>query len=256
MVGGIAASVMAAIIVAMTAWLYRNRHWLRVLLPAVLTHRGADVRISIASILRLHCEGRYVLFRTPLRPEAFAPPGGVVKYYPEASAALDSLEFRPQAIEGGRSGRGKRDLRGYVTISKLAQFLRWYRKAAGRESHTDALRRELREEFEEVGAAALASYALSLDLRHVRTIVEGPSRVGTSPHLQVRIIEVYGPSEVSETGISRLCGELRAATAGGSDILFVSDEEIACGRSNQCVISHHASYLLGSRRLRPDLPPL
>ena len=256
MIPSIVAGVLASALVAVVAWLVRNRMWLRVLFPAVLIRPRQELRISIASVMRLRCEGRHLLFRTPLRPEALAPPGGVVKYFSEAVAALDELEFRPEVPHSVPPGKGERDLRGYVRVSALPKFLRWYSSGEGRESHTDALRRELHEEFEEVGLQRLENLAGLLEFRHVRRVREGPARVGSQGPFQLRVIEVYEPVSIADGPVAELCTRLRTASRAGRDVVLATDEEIRRGRSEAGLIAHHSAYLLGSKALRADLPPI
>ena len=69
------------------------------LLPIVLytiIFRKKKVRISAASVLRLTCDGKYLLVRNLHRQESFGPFGGVYKYYSTAQDALSEFNFVPQ----------------------------------------------------------------------------------------------------------------------------------------------------------------
>jgi hypothetical protein len=255
MVGSVIASVVAAALIAAVSLLYRYRGWIRVLVPGIVTARSFEVRVSIASIVRVECDGEYMLFRTPLRPEAFAPPGGVVKFFPEAQSELDDMAFRPQLVHGPVTGRGLRDLRGYIAFASLPRLIRWYGRGTDRESHTDALRRELREEAAEVGIPALGDSLSPLPLRRVRRVIEGPTRAAKG-YLQVRVIEVYEVSESDRVKTEALCRDVRAVSDGNPNILFAAADVITKGRSGRDVIGHHACYLYGARQLRGELPPL
>jgi hypothetical protein len=203
----------------------------------------------MAVLLKFRVGNRFLLLRTRLRSEAFGPPGGVTKFYPDALPILDKLDFVPE----GRDSVLYEDLRGKLPARSLAGFLRWFGTLSSREPPTDTLRRELREELIEVGLAQLVEPFAMLDFRKVREVVEGPTLVPGQDFYQLRILAVYEPNPSDAT-------EALAKTLKRIDnpnLSLATADEIVRGRAkNSALITHTACYLTGSSNLRPDLPAL
>lgn len=227
--------------------LKRLRFWsCRIIRP------NEEIRISFAAILALPEGGRFVLVRNLHRPEAFAPFGGVYKYHDEAKQKLERMLFRPEDFGPGKDM--KNDLRGYLPRRHLPKLVKWFDGRGERESPSECLRRELKEELSEIGGVKLKIPSM-LTLRMIRRVSEGPAAVPGRSIMQYRILDVY---ELVVTGrnTEEFLRQLVRATESHQHLLLVNTSEIISGRAvNSSLISNHAAYLVGGKRLRPDAPP-
>jgi hypothetical protein len=246
-------SVVAAMIVAAGAGAWRYRAHLTLTIRAMTIDRNRTFRFSIAALLQVPAPtGGFLLFRMqPTRAEAFAPPGGVRKYFPPSAAGrLQELEWEPEfppQVPGEHAG----DLRGHLPGRKVPAFLLWVDKTTDIENDTDALRRELREECPAVNVAVTAEMVASLNLRTVRKVQEVTRQ---ETRIQVRLISVLEP-----VAGDRATDQLIAAIVAGigADVIVATQQEIRTGRSAGGVpIASSAEYLLGGFTRRPELPPL
>ncbi|WTW98861.1 hypothetical protein OG216_38425 [Streptomycetaceae bacterium NBC_01309] len=250
-------AIWTGLLVALLCWvasvLWTNRTRLRLLRLSSLRPFG-EVRVSVASLLRLQDDDRYVLVHSPVRPDSFGPPGGVVKYHPAARAALDRIGFRE---ERRADTRMRSDLRGFLSSRALPRFARWLDQQVGRETFLECVRRELAEELHEIGHPELASGIDQLHFTHVRHIVDGPLKAAGRPYRQLRFFDVWD-LDLSTSEAVRLRDALVALAADPSDhgTVFVTADDIMHGRSGRSYIAPQTAYLLGERRFNADLPPL
>jgi hypothetical protein len=157
------------------------------------------VRISMAALLRLEKNGRYLLIRNLHRPEMFAPFGGVFKYGVHAITYLKDLGYqleRPFRRDLDSDVEG--DLRGYISRVNFPRFIEWFNNQADREDASTCLRRELAEELTQIKAppetvAPTSEYTFKL----LRTVDEGP-KMTLNEFKSYRHIEVYEPDYTSE----------------------------------------------------------
>jgi pimeloyl-ACP methyl ester carboxylesterase len=211
---------------------------------------NSELRVSMSALLRIEDGDRYLLVRNTHRPESFGPFGGVFKFHSEARSRLDKLDFRPQAIDPEM----RNDIRGFLPFRCLDDFLSWFREGTLRETYSECLRRELREECSEVGMGEV-HVPDSIRFRHIRSVIEGPEPIPGHNYIQYRIFEVY--DLVSETEQDRsFRTELEKHSQKSTDLLWATSSEIIGGRaSGKQVIGHHTPYLLGQQRYRQDDPP-
>lgn len=216
--------------------------------PGGVTMPG-EMRVSMAALLRIERGGRYLLVRSLHRPESFGPFGGVYKYFAEARRELDANEFRVQA---GPTDL-EHDLRGLIPTTRQEALLAWFNTGSNRETPTECLHRELREECTQVGLSDLTGLD---DLRFglVRRIAEDFLEVPGEVYGQWRLIEVYDPiadTDGARVFLRRLCDHATTST----DLLWAGSQEIIRGRAeNQAVVAHHAAYLFGNKRYRSGDP--
>ena len=241
-----------AIAAAIGVWA-AERYWglwglLRGVLASALWHRSARTRVSFSALLKVHAGDRYVLARTPLRPEAFGPFGGVYHVEVAAAETLDACEFNPTS-----SAPNERDLRGFVPGGRLLQLVRWFQTGRDRESADQCLLRELREELRETGADRLVGLIDALRFRFVRTVAEPPSRVPGRSYRQFRYFHVYELDPEYAQSENFVAAALEEA-ASNVNLLAVTSANITAGRVGTAVIAHHAEYLFRRRASRPDLP--
>ncbi len=121
--------IVSALFIAALSASFRHRHYIRPAVRCTLFCRNSKLRVSIAAILKLCSNNRYVLIRNHHRPEVFGPIGGVYEYYPSASDQLDQCGFIPQV----RDQDMKNDLRGFLKAKYLPSFMRWFLSGKNRE---------------------------------------------------------------------------------------------------------------------------
>lgn len=157
------------------------------------------IRVSIAALVRLEKDGRYLLIRNLHRPEMFAPFGGVFKYSVEAITFLKDLGYqleRPYRRDLQSDVEG--DLRGYISRVNFSRFVGWFSQQTDREDASTCLRRELFEELTHAKAppdviAATGEYTFKL----IRSVDEGP-RLTLQEYKSYRHIEMYEPDYADE----------------------------------------------------------
>jgi len=217
---------------------------------------GRTLRVSFSALLRVRDRGQIVLFRSPARPDAFSPPGGVFKYFEPAAPELERLGFHEE--RGGPRGEGARfDLRGFVPYRARGRFCRWFAGAAFREDAAQCLRRELAEELAEVGFAGLTGRLRGLGLRPVGTSVEGPSPVPGKPYLQLRHFEILELIAAPDRGIALHRELLELARDPAVDtVIGATAAEVVHGRTAEGLVAPHSALLFFSRRLHADVPTL
>ncbi len=213
---------------------------------AVTVYRWGELRVSLASLLRLESDGRYLLVRSRHRREGYGPFGGVFKYYDTAVGFLDRVEFKTQERSEDQVDDLERDLRGHLPASNFPAFMNWFKARHGREEQ-DCLRREMREELSEIQAPESVVAAVErLSYTLVRRVHEGPIRHANLQEPQFRYLEVYRPAPEAESAqvidaLFAMAGELP------DDLLVVSASEIKRLRAKDGrVIGGHAQYLLSS----------
>ncbi|MFI8306661.1 hypothetical protein ACIF80_25140 [Streptomyces sp. NPDC085927] len=249
-------AIWTGFLVALLCWiasvLWNNRRRLRVL--GVSWRLAREVRVSVASLLRVQDDDGYVLVHSPYRPGSYGPPGGVVKYHPSARPALDRLGFREELRVDQRM-RG--DLRGFLPGRALPGFVRWFDRREDRESALECVRRELAEELAEIGHQELAVGIDRLHFTHVRDVVDGPIKVPGRSYRVVRLFDVWDLSLDTPEAV-RLKEVLTALAADPTEhgVLIATADDIVHGRRRRSYLAPHTAYLMGERRFHADLPPL
>lgn len=218
--------------------------------------QSRTVRISYSALLRIRDDDRFVLFHSDSRPGAYGPPGGVFKYFPPAVPLLEELGFQAERSTT-RGARTRSDLRGVLPQRSFPRFRRWFASGAYREDARECLRRELTEEFVEIGFPELGDQVREVALAHVRTVAEGPYPVPDRDYRQARLFEVY---DLVVTGgdSARLRASLVTLSTdpGVSTVVSAGAAEIMHGRAGHALVASHTAYLVGTRRTMADLPPI
>ncbi|MGW5566708.1 SMODS-associated NUDIX domain-containing protein [Streptomyces tendae] len=251
MVEKIVGGLILALLTYVGRTLWQNRRHLKLLLVLLAPRRRT--RVSVAVLLRVHEEGRLILFATPARPGAFGPPGGVVKYRETARSDLERLGFEPEQRDRAVM---RLDLRGFLSGSGVLAFARWLHRGDGREPATECLRRELIEELGEVGHEELADLAQAVAFQHVRRVIDGPMKVAGETYRQLRFLEVYDlltDRPEAEELRSALVALANEQTEAG--VIGATRREIALGRAGAHVVLPQSAFLVGDRRYREDLHP-
>jgi hypothetical protein len=240
MAEGVIASLIAAAVGALASFLVRNRHILKAVPRCLFWQRQRRVRISIAVLLRVVVDGRFLLARMPRRPDALGPLGGAVRFDSVALRELTEIGFDPQ-LASPPGAAGAQDLRGFLLARELPQFVRWFWSGRNREDSLACLRRELREECAELALPVSAADIDGLQFSFMWRVVEGPRLPSpNSDYLQFRLLDVFDLSDVSA---NRGFKEVLLNSAGGSPVTAVSVAEIKKGRMEadpRCSIGSHA----------------
>jgi len=224
---------------------------LRILLFS-LYKRQKEVRVATSAMLRIADGNKYLLVKNLHRPDIFGPFGGVYKCDVEAQALLDRVEFKPQDEPDPIDMKG--DLRGFLPRRNLSAFRTWFLDGRDREEPITCLRRELKEELEQIGTSVDHQIIDTLRFRLVRRVDEGPAAAVGQPYQQYRMFEVYEIILTSDR-VKHFVQELFLLPAGNDGLIVVSASEIIKGRAaNGCQIGQHAAYLLGSKQIRPEPP--
>jgi hypothetical protein len=225
-----------------------------VFIPA-LTHsivfRSRPLRVSMAQILSIKIDDKFLLIRSRRRSQ-YGPIGGVVRYFrSEASRLEGEIGFTPES----KAGEDKYDLRGQLRGDHFARFLRWYATGAGRESATMA--REIEEEFIEIGIPEIADHVRRPEFVRDRLIHEGPSEIRDRDYWQYRAFEVLSLREEADVS-KRLADFIRTQAAKNPDLTLVSIADIKRGHAEGLTqpIGDSAGYLFSdaAHGIRP--PPL
>jgi len=244
----IVGTVSALLIAALRA-AFRHRHYMRPAMRCTLFFRNRRLRVSIAAILRICSDNRYVLIRNRYRPEVFGPIGGVYEYYPSAIDQLDKCGFIPQV----RDQDMQNDLRGFLKGKDLPSFMRWF--LSGKNREVEPLTRELREELEEVGLTEEAKSIRAFQYELIKTIYEGPDNVPGADYLQFRCFWIFQLCPRDPEGV-KLTETLYREVEHNPDLIAVTAAEIAARRATSGqVIGSHTGYLIGDKRTGPEEPP-
>jgi hypothetical protein len=212
------------------------------------------VRISVAVLITLRIGDEVVLFRSTIRPESLAPPGGVRKFFNEARSQLDEFGFTGERLTIDRPDELDTDLRGKVRAVKLLAFRRWVRHGAHIEGVEACALRELREELKEIGCRVKCPHSMSF--RIVRTYEQWPwSRETTSPPWQYRNFVVVELRPNSDVTVAFL-GSLKSTCTGSDNLEIVNHGEAQSGRCEKSgsAIANHSQLLFEARLDRPDRP--
>ncbi|WP_344488350.1 hypothetical protein [Glycomyces endophyticus] len=241
----------ATMLIWAAALVWNNRGHLVAGLYSVMLR--ARVRVSVAALLRMEIDGRFVVFHTKRTPGTYGPPGGVFKFRDSAREALDRFQFEEERQPRDPKS-AYRDLRGYLPAMSIGGFLHWLSSGDGRESSTECLRRELDEELAEIGLADFRDLVPNLTFRPVRRVVEAPRKVPGWGYRQLRHIEVH-ELDLDSEGALEFVNEIRTAEeAGAGGLHLVSADDINRGRHEYSILGSQTCYLIRNRKLRQDPP--
>lgn len=133
---GIAYYATIAMLLELAFWLYDNRQILGLHFKTRIVNRNRPLRISMAYLYKIECNGKYLLVKnTRFSTTKYQPVGGVYKYYnPESKEFLENLSAKvDDMIEN--DDQSEHDLRLQMKCQKnLIQVLRWFKTGQGRET--------------------------------------------------------------------------------------------------------------------------
>jgi hypothetical protein len=231
---------------------YTDKKSLLAALSCTTLMRKAKIRVSMAQILQLRLEDKYVLIASMKRKGQFAPIGGVVRYFPWISPQLKGeIHYLQQSLKGSAE---QTDLRGFIQGKHFVAFLRWYFSGLGRERQTMA--REICEELVETKIQVPAGLADYPEFRRIREVHEGPLKSPNVDYFQYRHFEVLRlePEHARSAELEAFMTEV--ARKDRVSFLCVSEEEIRRGRADSGeVIADSAGYLFGNDRVGLEPAP-
>lgn len=212
---------------------------------------GKDLRISVAAILLLEKDGKYVLIKNHHREENYAPIGGVFKHSGKLPQTLHDIEWvSDYTTHEPKSEDMKNDLRGVIKAKNLARFLDWFTSRKGREGE-QALYREIDEELSEGRVGKIwRTRSSKIKIEMIKKVVEGPRAVEDKPYqAQFRYFEIYEIDPQCEKG-KVLSNELfKRAEKRQNRLITVTKSEINSGRITVCrsPISGSTKYYFSSK---------
>ena len=219
--------------------------------------RYPEIRISTASFARIRDErGRFALLVNKNRAKKgevwLTPIGGAIETDAAGVEDLKSLlGIDEAAFKENEAVKEGKDLRFKMKGADVNVYREWFLERKHRESEP---RRELREELvDETGlleaadidrlvaeAYALAGYAAT---------VSETTRVGQEGGTTVRLLEIFDV-RLPEESLNRL---VKASEGGEGQIRFVTEEELALGRTEDGVLIGDVSRTLLDPR--PTIEP-
>lgn len=224
------------------------------LMPVIrsLWYARGRMRVSIAAILLIEKDGRYVLIKNRHRPHWYAPIGGVLKHSEVIPDALHAIEWHsdhtrsndPDKIDDMRC-----DLRGFIKAWRLLDFLVWFNGRGAREGD-QAVIRELREELAEGGfGKSWRNRASDVRVEHVRRVFEGPRAVENRSYAcQFRVVDVYKIDSACKVGLAMVNEIVKRASRSENSLILVTKDEIFDERIRHdgSQIAGHATYFFTS----------
>ncbi len=241
--------VIGTLILAVLSAVIRHRKYLGIAINCYFFSRNKNIRVSMAAVLVIKRENKFLFIRNHHRPELFGPIGGVYKYYPSAIERLDRCGFKPQ----NRDQDMNNDLRGYLTGKRLPYFLEWF--FSGKNREVESLSREIREELQEIKLKIGLANTTGLKFDLVRSIIEGLDKVPGMDYLQFRYFDIYRLSP-NDPKSDYLTEKLFEQVGKNPDIIAVTVDEISRRRSfSGEVIGGHAGYLIGDSKIG-EAPPI
>lgn len=209
-------------------------------------YRQKECRISFACLLKVKNGDKYLLIRNHNRPEVFGPIGGVYKYHSTAKPFLDKLPFRPQ--HSGNS-RVDNDIRGFIPIENLNDFIKWFDKGDDRE--VECVTRELQEEL--VADIKLKTSLVTKEIpkfRIINKVNEGPYVIKERDYVQFRRLDIYELIP-DDNYTKELITYLTEQSKTNDNIEWVTADEIKKRRmsNSRKVIGGYCGYLIGKKRI-------
>jgi len=150
----IACSIIAPIIVFFVDLLLSNVRRLKIWFISKITYRNKKIRVSMSYVYRIHINDKYLLVENS-KWDYYQPVGGVYKILSEDIGYLkDNFDWGKDPYM--KTNREKRnDLRGTVPMTKLLDFLDWFKSQKNREiSHW----REFYEELIKTGVLSIKDF--------------------------------------------------------------------------------------------------
>lgn len=150
----IACSIIAPIIVFFVDSLLSNIRRIRLWFTSKVRYRNKKIRVSMSYIYRIHVNDKYLLVKNS-KWGYYQPVGGVYKILSEDIGYLKDYFDWGKDPYMKTNGEKRNDLRGTVPMTKLLDFLDWFKSQKNREiSHW----REFCEELIKTGVLSIEDF--------------------------------------------------------------------------------------------------
>ena len=213
-------------------FLYENKEQLRLWAQIYKPFQRRELRISIAYLMRIEVDGKYLLIKNDRGQNGFQPVGGVYKYfYPEGYMELQQIGvFTDNCIDIDEHSR--HDLRCTLDDrKKLSKFLKWFDSGKQREKDP------WREFYEELIRSRILPEENFKYFQYEKVgCVTGP--IAYSDHFKVNeflYADIYRPKFSNE----KIEDIKKLFATGHSQILFATRDEILQGNAGSEKILPH-----------------
>lgn len=213
-----------------------HRNHLRPLIQSLNPFVRRELRISIAYLMRIEVNGRYLLIKNDRGQQGFQPVGGVYKYFnPEGYNELQKLGiFTDNNVDVDE--HSEHDLRCTLqNRCKLFKFLKWFKTGKNRELDPW---REFHEEL-------IRPEILSEDIfRHIQyeKVASNIAPIRYSEHFKTYEF-LYADIFRPKFNAVQLQALQQLARSGHPDICFASRHEIIQGNSGTNLILPHTKKI-------------
>jgi len=222
---GLALGIAGVLIIDIIDYLIRGRAFLKLYWDCHKPFAGSEIRLTIAYLLRIEVNGKYLLVKSHRIANTFQPVGGVYKYFnPEAKLVLE----RMGAITDNKIGNDtitECDLRLNLTDRRnIGKFLKWFFKEEDRECDP------WREFYEElIGPGILP--AKEFPFMHYRLVGQHFEPIHNDPFFNVetfKYADIYVPKFITarQTDAVNYLASLES-----SEYIWVTQKEIIQGIS-------------------------
>ena len=207
---------------------------------ATTLRRHSRFRFSASALLRIKRGTEFLMVITPARgasPPYWGPLGGVIKCRHSSVNGLYDLEVQPDWL-ASPDGDMDRDLRIKMHGSRLWRFMLWYWRGDGRESPSDALSRELREELAEIGLGDLSADIAKLEFDVCPVQSTKLFRQDGEYHIRLfYVLDATGPHAASFE-------EKLLASVPRDGLALVSEDEHQARRTRWVAVGGHGAFLI------------
>lgn len=236
------AGFISAALIDILVFMREERQFLRIYFN-IFTRPRKKIRLSLAYLLRIEVQGKYLLVKSNRIPNSYQPVGGVYKYYDSARHFLACIHALPDHSIT-QDDDSEDDLRLLLSARwRLRKFLKWFFGRQQREADP------WREFYEELVATGIV---LSSDFQYIRHELLGQFiepihfdksfRVDTFKY--VDIFSIHYVSDAQKNAIRQL---LHTAS---DDFIWVTPEEIESEKTSSGVrILPHTQKILHPQKL-------
>jgi SMODS-associated NUDIX domain len=208
--------------------------------------RRSPIRFSASSLLRVKSGSCYVLTITEARGESppyWGPLGGVIKCRSETLKSLYDLDVQTDWLPES-SGDMHRDLRVKMRGSRFLRFMRWYWSGDARESPSEALARELKEELGDLGLQSLVACVDQLEFNVCPAKAAKLYREDGLYHYRLfYVLDLTGPAA---TGFE---AELLSSLIPDK-LALIQEDDIRLGRHRGVAVGGHSAFLIPGEKYR------
>lgn len=233
-----------ATLIEVLAFLYTERKYLKLYLDSMNLFARSEIRLTIAYLYRIECNGKYLLVKSKRIGNTYQPVGGVYKYFhPEAHGDLAKMSIVPDhAITNDNVSEFDLRLK-MLKRKKLRKFLKWFFSRTERELDPW---REFYEELVVPGILPAAHFGYihyELFGQHFEPIHH--DKFFNIPTF--KYVDVFTPKFVNAAQVNEI-KQLRQTEH--PDYIWVTQDEINKGKSDQGhLIAEHTHKIFYTQKL-------